>query len=120
MSFPYLGQGLGDGAWSNGGDATMLSFGSYDYNGMFSGFGYPQFGWTEYSGSDYWSNGGQGRKDARYNPNPEDYYRQEQMIPADYTINGEFERDPSMSSVEQGLKGNVHVLLVGIHGSTGN
>jgi hypothetical protein len=27
------------------------------------------------------------------------------MIPADYTINGEFERDPSMSSVEQGLKG---------------
>ncbi|CAC5418135.1 YTHDF [Mytilus coruscus] len=106
MSFPYLGQGLGEGAWSNGGDATMLSFGSYDYNGMFSGFGYPQFGWTEYSGSDYWSNGGQGRKDTRY-PNPEDYYRQEQMIPADpyAQMNGEFERDPSMNSVEQGLKG---------------
>lgn len=108
MSFPYLGQGLGEGAWSNGGDATILPFGSYDYNGMFSGFGYPQFGWTEYSGSDYWSNGQQdNRKDPRYNNPTEDYYRQsgQMMQPDPYAMNGEFERDPSMNSVEQGMKG---------------
>ncbi|KAJ8322049.1 hypothetical protein KUTeg_000520 [Tegillarca granosa] len=105
MPFPYVGQGLGDGAWSNGGEATMLSFGSYDYNGMFGGFGYPQFGWTDYSGSDYWSNAGQGRKDARGYPT-DDYYRPENMIPADPygAMNGEFERDPGMNSMDQGLK----------------
>ncbi|XP_060085932.1 YTH domain-containing family protein 2-like [Ylistrum balloti] len=125
MSFPYLGQGLSEGgAWSNGGDATMFSIGSYDYNGMFSsaGFGYPQFGWTDYSGSDYWGNAaGQARKDAR--GYPDDYYRTENMIPADpYTMNGgEFERDPNMAGVEQGLKGmNISDKQVDAHGVTVN
>ncbi|KAL3889470.1 hypothetical protein ACJMK2_001813 [Sinanodonta woodiana] len=106
MSFPYLGQGLGDGAWSNGSDTSMFSVGGYEYNGMFSGFGYPQF-WGEYQPSEYWGNtaqaAGQGRKDAR---GYEEYYRQDGMIPADpYSMNGELDRDPGMNSVEQGLKG---------------
>lgn len=107
---PYMNQGIGDGsAWSNGTDAaTMLSFGGYDYNGIFGGFGYPQFGWQpDYSGgNDYWNTATQGRqKDTRVYE--QDYYRPENMIPSDPYMNGEFDgRDPSgMNSVEQGLKG---------------
>ncbi|KAK3088483.1 hypothetical protein FSP39_019734, partial [Pinctada imbricata] len=108
MPFPYLSQGLTDtGAWSNGSDqATMLSFGNYDYNSIFGGFGYPQFGWApDYSGSDYWNNG-QARTDGRQ---AYDYYQKDTMIPQDpYAMNGgEFDvRDPSgVNSVDQGLKG---------------
>ncbi|XP_060594945.1 YTH domain-containing family protein 3-like [Ruditapes philippinarum] len=110
MSFPYLGQGLGDGAWSNGGDTSMFSaVGGYDYNGMFSGFGYPQF-WGEYQPSEYWGQNataqGQGRKDAR-GYTTEDYYRMDNMVPTDpySAMNGDMERDPAIASMEQGLKG---------------
>ena len=111
MSFPYLGQGIGEGAWSSGGDTSMFpAVGGYDYNGMFSGFGYPQF-WGEYPAGDYWSNAtapNQTRKDTRYPT--EDYYRtgnMDNMVPNDAyaAMNGELERDPTMNSVEQGLKG---------------
>ena len=108
MPLPYSNLGLTDGgAWSSGSDqATMLSFGSYDYNGIFGGFGYPQFGWTpDFSGSDYWNNGQQGRNDTR----AYDYYQKDSMIQQDpYAMNGgDFDaRDPSgMNSVDQGLKG---------------
>lgn len=110
MSFPYLNQGLGDGAWSNGGDTSMFSaVSSYDYNQMFTGFAYPQF-WGEYQPSEYWGQSatasGQGRKDARGYP-AEDYYRADSMVPTDpyVTMNGELDRDQGVNSVEQGLKG---------------
>ncbi|WAR17516.1 YTHD2-like protein [Mya arenaria] len=116
--FPsYLGQGLGDGAWSNGGDTSMFSaVGGYDYNQMFSGFGYPQF-WGEYQPNEYWGQNagaqqGQGRKDARGYPT-EDYYRMENnMVPADgySAMNGEMERDPAIASMEQGLK-NMNIAM---------
>ena len=110
MSFPYLSQGLGDGAWSNGGDTSMFSAVSgYEYNQMFTGFGYPQF-WGEYQPSEYWGQSatasGQGRKDGR-GYTTEDYYRTDNMVPADpyVTMNGELERDQGVNSVEHGLKG---------------
>lgn len=103
MGFPYLSQGgIGDGAWSNGGDA-IFSMPNYDYNGMFGGFGYPQFSW-DFPGSEYWSNPGQTRKDSRdYN----DYYRTDAMPPMEgYAMNGDMDRQAAMmKSMEQGLKG---------------
>ena len=124
MSFPYLNQGLGDGAWSNGGDTSMFSAVSgYDYNQMFTGFGYPQF-WGEYqaSASEYWGQSptasGQGRKDAR-GYTTEDYYRADSMVPTDpyVTMNGELERDQGVNSVEQGLKGmNISMDGTGMDG----
>ncbi|XP_046362486.1 YTH domain-containing family protein 1-like isoform X1 [Haliotis cracherodii] len=102
MSFPYMDQGLGAGPWSNGGDPPMFSMTSYDYNGIFNSFGYPPFGW-DYS-PDYWGNAGQGQKNNRQYT--EEYYRPDQMMPAEaYTgMNGELDRD-GVNSVEQGLKG---------------
>lgn len=125
MSFPYLGQGLGDGAWSNGGDTSMFSaVGGYDYNGMFSGFGYPQF-WGEYQPSEYWGQNataqGQGRKDARGYPT-EDYYRMDNMVATDpySAMNGDMERDPAVASMEQGLKGMNISMENQMEGGTSN
>lgn len=125
MSFPYLGQGLGDGAWSNGGDTSMFSaVGGYDYNGMFSGFGYPQF-WGEYQPSEYWGQNaaaqGQGRKDAR-GYTTEDYYRMDNMVATDpySAMNGDMERDPAVASMEQGLKGMNISMENQMEGGTSN
>lgn len=113
MSMPYLGQGLGDGAWSNGGDTSMFSVSGYDYSTQMFGasFGYPQFWGAEYQPSEYWGQSataqqGQTRKDAR-GYTEDGYYRMENMVPVDHysAMNGEMERDPAIASMEQGLKG---------------
>lgn len=112
MSFPYgLGQGLGDGAWSNGGDTSMFStVGGYDYNQMFgTNFGYP---FWDYQTNEYWGQNataqhGQARKDTRGYMPEEGYYRMENMVPTNHysAMNGEMDRDPAIASMEQGLKG---------------
>ena len=131
MPFSYLNHGgIGEGAWSNGGDPTMSFLSGYgqvnnDYmsgNGMFSGFGYntqPGFGW-EFSGSDYsaWGNSTQGRKndDRTY----EAYYRPDNMGgPMDSygAMNGELDRENGVKTMEQGFKGMN--LVDGVNDPTG-
>ncbi|CAE1286703.1 YTHDF [Acanthosepion pharaonis] len=92
ISFPYLGQGVGDATWSSGRDAGVFPLGSYDYSSVFSGFGYAQFGW-DYNGSDYWNNATR-----------KDYYSTDMISDGYGPINGDQDRD-TMNSVEQGLKG---------------
>lgn len=93
MSFPYLNQGLGDGAWSNGGDPMTFLGGyggqiaggdqhSHYMEGMFSQSsfgGYNQgFNFFPGSGGDYsaWGNSGLGaRKPAAHGTYHDDYYR---------------------------------------------
>ncbi|XP_074656217.1 YTH domain-containing family protein 1-like isoform X2 [Tubulanus polymorphus] len=130
-SFPYLNQGLGDGAWSNGGD-PMFSIGGYgqavnnEYmssNGMFGGFGYgqPGFGGWDFPTSDYtsWATSSQPQQqqqppalsssrkpDTRAAPVYEDYYSHpvDMMVGMDPygTMNGE--SDLSMKVIDHGLK----------------
>ncbi|XP_052823490.1 YTH domain-containing family protein 2 isoform X2 [Octopus bimaculoides] len=93
ISFPYLGQGVGDATWSSGRDANVFPLGGYDYSSVFSGFGYAQFGW-DYNGSDYWNNATR-----------KDYYGTDMISSDGYgPMNGEQDRD-TVNSVEQGLKG---------------
>ncbi|KAK6186803.1 hypothetical protein SNE40_006074 [Patella caerulea] len=101
MSFNYMGQGMNEGAWSNGGDQPMFSMSTYDYNGMFNSFGFPPYGW-DYSANDYWGTVGQGRKDARPYSDTE-YYQPDMMGGDPYMMNGELDHD--INNVDQGLKG---------------
>lgn len=103
-AFPYFGPTGPENVWSNGGDTTMFPMGGYEYSNVFGSFGYPQFGWEYSSGNDYYGNHNQGRKDAR---GYEDYYRPDNAVPTDGygAVNGELDRDGTVASMEQGLKG---------------
>ncbi|XP_013381792.1 YTH domain-containing family protein 1 isoform X2 [Lingula anatina] len=130
--YPYLTTGLGDTAWSNGGDPmSFLGYGqmSGDYvssNGMFPGFDYQHaaFAWgfpgTEYAwgANSAGAQQGGGRKDSR-GYGQDEYYHPDSMGPSEsYAMNGDMDRDNGLKGMEQGFQGMTLVNDGGVDSGT--
>lgn len=112
MTFPYVNQGISDGAWSSGGDPTTMAFLGSAYgdqqsqymssDAVFgqSSFSYNQPGFNFFPSGDYNTWGNTARPAARNNQGyREDYY-------TDYGMPNGMDRTVSnMRQIEQGMGG---------------